>query len=167
VVEVDHINNLDFAMRQQVLDGEIPLANMTRLHTILADGGDLASDSHIRFKLTGQSQHYHLPSLHLILEANLPMLCQRCLAQMSVPIQLHFEYVVSAEESAALDESDEMDWVEQSDAMDLQALIEDELLIALPIAPVHSPLCKQLNLESGEKPNPFSVLKALKKDGNP
>jgi uncharacterized protein len=91
------------------------------------------------------------------------MVCQRCLEPVTVPIALHFDYVVCAEESATLDDNDEVDWLEQSDAMDISALIEDELLIALPIAPVHASLCKQLNLESGEKPNPFSVLKALKK----
>ena len=162
-MEARYINNLDFAKRQQVLDGDVDLPEMARLQSALAEGA--IGDSGIRFKLTGRSQQYHLPSLHLDIEANLTMVCQRCLEKMQVPIDLHFDYVVSAEESAALDESDEVDWVEQSDAMDIAALIEDELLIALPIAPVHASLCKQLNLESGEKPNPFSVLKNLKKDG--
>jgi uncharacterized protein len=49
--------------------------------------------------------------------------------------------------------------------MDLVALIEDEMLMALPIAPVHAEDCND-NLhngvaESGEKPNPFAVLKGL------
>lgn len=165
-MEAQYINNLDFAKRQQVLVGEVALANLTRLSAVLAEEGGAAGASKLNFKLTGQTHHYHLPSLHLDVEANLPMQCQRCLEPMHVPIALHFDYVISADEPASLDDSDEVDWVEQADAMDLQALIEDELLIALPIAPVHASQCKQLNLESGEKPNPFSVLKALKKDGN-
>ena len=165
-METHYINNLDFAKRQQVLEGNVGLSEMVRLQAMLSEGAQAAGSSTIHFKLTGHSQHYHLPSLHLDIEANLPMVCQRCLEQMQVPLTLGFEYVVSAEESATLDDSDEVDWVEQSDAMDVRALIEDELLIALPIAPVHALQCKQLNLESGEKPNPFSVLKALKKDGN-
>lgn len=164
-MEAYRINNLDFAKRQQVLEGDIALPEVLRLQAVLAEGAQAANNSTIHFKLAGHSQHYQLPSLHLDIEANLSMVCQRCLEQMQVPITLHFDYVVSAEESATLDDNDEVDWVEQSDAMDVGALIEDELLIALPIAPVHASQCKQLNLESGEKPNPFSVLKALKKDG--
>lgn len=161
-MESHRINNLDFAKRQQVLEGDVDLPEMARLQSALVQGAASGSSS-IRFRLAGRSQQYHLPSLHLDIEANLSMVCQRCLEPVTVPIALHFDYVVCAEESATLDDNDEVDWLEQSDAMDISALIEDELLIALPIAPVHASLCKQLNLESGEKPNPFSVLKALKK----
>ena len=161
-MEAHRINNLDFAKRQQVLEGDVDLPEMARLQSALVEGA-ASSSSNIRFRLAGRSQQYHLPSLHLDIEANLSMVCQRCLEPVTVPIALHFDYVVCAEESATLDDNDEVDWLEQSDAMDISALIEDELLIALPIAPVHASLCKQLNLESGEKPNPFSVLKALKK----
>lgn len=162
-MEARYINNLDFAKRQQVLEEDIGLSEMPRLQEVLADDAQAVSNSSIHFKLTGHSQHYQLPSLHLDIEANLSMACQRCLESVQVPITLHFDYVVSAEEAAALDGNDEVDWVEQSEAMDVCALIEDELLIALPIAPVHALQCMQLNLESGDKPNPFSVLKALKK----
>ena len=82
---------------------------------------------------------------------------------MEVPIKLEFEYVVCPEMPESIDEVDDVDWVEPSHHMDLVALIEDELLVALPIAPVHSGDCKQLKLESGERVNPFSVLKQLKK----
>ena len=38
-------------------------------------------------------------------------------------------------------------------------MIEDELLMAAPIAPVHPTECAQLCMQSGEKANPFTVLK--------
>lgn len=164
-MEAHYINNLDFAKRQQTLVGDVPLANLTRLNVMLAEQ-DATDASKVSFKLVGQSHRFQLPSLHLDIEANLPMVCQRCLEQMHVPITLHFDYVITGEDAVSLDDNDELDWVERSDAMDVQALVEDELLIALPIAPVHTTQCKQLNLESGEKPNPFSILKTLKKGGN-
>jgi len=58
-----------------------------------------------------------------------------------------------------VEESDEIDWLEASQEMDLTALIEDELLIAMPIAPMHETDCLKTSLQSGEKPNPFAVLK--------
>ena len=57
------------------------------------------------------------------------------------------------------DENDEIDWLEPSQEMNLSELIEDELLIAIPIAPVHEANCAKSNMQSGEKPNPFAVLK--------
>jgi uncharacterized protein len=45
--------------------------------------------------------------------------------------------------------------------MDLQKLIEDEIIMATPIAPTHEGHCAQGTMQSGEKPNPFAVLKGL------
>jgi uncharacterized protein len=47
--------------------------------------------------------------------------------------------------------------------MDVIALIEDELIMAMPIAPTHNHDCVKLVTQSGEKPNPFAVLKDLVK----
>jgi uncharacterized protein len=43
--------------------------------------------------------------------------------------------------------------------MNLTELIEDELLIAMPIAPLHEADCIKATMQSGEKPNPFAILK--------
>ena len=161
-METYQINNIDFAARNQTLKGEILLDQMQRLNELLAPC-EPESKSRVIFNLTGVSKKHQLPSLHLQLEASLPMCCQRCLEVMEVPIKLAFEYVVCAEMPESIDEVDDVDWVEPSHHMDLVTLIEDELLVALPIAPLHSGECKQLKLESGERVNPFSVLKQLKK----
>ncbi len=62
--------------------------------------------------------------------------------------------------------------------LDLLALVEDELLLALPIVPAHDPeVCQhpagfvvEDEPESSEvedkRPNPFSVLAQLKRDPN-
>jgi uncharacterized protein len=162
-MELNHINNLDFAKRMQVLEGEVPMDSFQRLKALL-DMSGLNAESKVAYKLVGQSNKLQPPSLHLEIDASLPMLCQRCLEGLHVPIKLEFDYLISEEMPESLDESDDADWVEASVDMDLQALIEDELLIALPIAPLHASQCKQLKLEVGDRINPFSVLKSLKKD---
>ena len=43
--------------------------------------------------------------------------------------------------------------------MNVLQLIEDELLLAMPIAPTHAEACNKASMQSGEKPNPFAVLK--------
>ena len=56
-------------------------------------------------------------------------------------------------------ENDEIDWIEEEKEMNLLELIEDELLLAMPIAPHHDNNCAKLSMQSGEKPNPFAILK--------
>jgi uncharacterized protein len=45
--------------------------------------------------------------------------------------------------------------------MDVKLLVEDEVILALPIAPVHDNDCTPVTMQSGEKPNPFAALKGL------
>lgn len=162
-MDTNYINNLDFAERHQILEGEVSLDQLARLSELLAMDG-VSSQSAIVYKLLGQSKKYQQPSLHLQVDAFLPVYCQRCLEDMHVPLHLNFEYVISAEMPESMDDTDDLDWLEPSEHMDLLVLIEDELLAALPIAPVHAMQCKQLKLESGERANPFAMLKQLKKE---
>jgi uncharacterized protein len=72
---------------------------------------------------------------------------------------LKFDYLISefsVEEDA---DTDEIDWLEVQKEMSLLELIEDELLLAMPIAPLHENHCAKASMQSGEKPNPFAILK--------
>ena len=78
---------------------------------------------------------------------------------MMVNLNLNFDYLISSTEITEAEENDDTDWVEANHEMDVCALIEDELLLALPIAPTHAHDCSKLSTQSGDKPNPFAVLK--------
>ncbi len=89
-----------------------------------------------------------------------------------MPLNMHreFNYLIndtplSEFEFSDIEQNDDIDLVEPSPAMDLVSLIEDEMLMALPIAPAHEEDCSaSINkgvTQSGEKPNPFAVLKGL------
>jgi uncharacterized protein len=151
------VNNLDFAKNEKHLSSKLNLTDFKRLEEFLDISG--ATEPYVHFELTGDNGRYSLPSLNLKVDTSLPMKCQRCFGVVAVPISLNFDYLVTDEASSEMDEIDEVDWLESSNDMDIVALIEDELLIALPIAPMHQEMCHQLNMESGEKANPFSVLK--------
>lgn len=151
------VNNLDFAENQRHLVSKFEISSLKRIEEFIELNE--ASGIYVYFELTGDNQTYGHPSLSLKVDVQLPMKCQRCLSVMNVPINLSFDYVITGEEPAELDEVDDVDWLEPSVSMNLQELIEDELLIALPIAPMHQEVCKQLNAESGEQLNPFAVLK--------
>lgn len=151
------INNIEFADKNLEIAGNIDADNCERLVEIISKSTQNVAN--IRYKLTGASKKLRLPSLHLSINAKLPVLCQRCLEEMSLDFALELDYVISDTAPSEVEESDEIDWLEASQEMDLTALIEDELLIAMPIAPMHETDCLKTSLQSGEKPNPFAVLK--------
>ncbi len=152
------INNLEFAQAQQTQAGEIDALKCGRLAETLLPSG---KDAHISFKLTGAAKQLRNPSLHLHIKAQLPVTCQRCLDEMQVLLNLDFDYIICKELPIETDENDDTDWLEAAPEMNLQALIEDELLLAMPIAPMHDHDCSKQSMQSGEKPNPFAALKGL------
>jgi len=169
-----HIDNINFAKKGEHLTGQINIANCQRLVEMLqsqkpaqADSKrqDLAS-SVIDFNLQGEVDAQGRCFIHVAVEASLHSYCQRCLEPILLPLKLSFSYLIAevgeqGDGELPFDEVDEYDVQEPDKAMDVQALIEDELIMALPIAPAHDDDCVNLIAQSGEKPNPFAVLKGL------
>lgn len=154
------INNLDFAKKNQLLEGVLSATDCQRLSPLLAL--DKLSDLSIQYQIQGDAGEMMLPALTLKIKAKLPVLCQRCLQTMPYDLTLNYRYVISdnAEEDDA--NADEVDFIEPERAMNLIDLIEDEIIAALPIAPVHETLCGDLHKHENKKESPFAVLKALK-----
>lgn len=146
------INNLEFAQKQQRMSDTIPLAQFPRLNALLSNTKDAA----LQFVLLGQNEIFRHPGLRLRIQGGLPVICQRCLQAMNLDVNLQFTYLIGEEET---DDNDEIDWLEPAQDMDLLALIEDEVLLAMPIAPMHDEKCTDAVMQSGEKANPFAVLK--------
>ena len=153
------INNLEVAKNQEKLEGKIDVNDCLRLKDMLAQQSEEAQG--INYQLSGGGSKHHLPSLKLSVDAVLTVVCQRCLSAMQLPLSVEYDYVVSKTEPEAIDGDDDVDWLEASREMNLSELIEDELLIAMPLAPTHGHSCKPAKHESGEKHNPFAVLKGV------
>lgn len=175
------IDNVAFAKRAEQLSGVIPLSACHRLvdylnsHSIFERKDDFDRLNHgvgIKFSLRGEEDVLRKCFLHLQIQVELQLICQRCLNQMGMDFSLEIDYLVSdlvLDHAAAddqLDDSDEYDLLEPSQAMDLLSLIEDELILAIPISPKHDFNCTDVSKQSGEKPNPFAVLKDLIKSSN-
>lgn len=151
------INNLEFAKNQLELNDRLMTAQLPRLAETLVN----QEKSQVQFQLSGSGKQFRQPSLHLNIKASLAVTCQRCLDEMVVDLNLNLDYLISNTEISEAEESDEIDWLEESHEMDVCELIEDELLLALPIAPTHAHDCSKLSTQSGDKPNPFAALKGL------
>ena len=111
--------------------------------------------------------------LHLTLKTNVPLTCQRCLSPVNITVaQKHaYRFVGSEEEAQAQDEEAEEDVLALSQDFNLAALIEDEVLMALPLIASHETCPVEVKLavadpdfDAGatEKSNPFAVLVKLK-----
>jgi uncharacterized protein len=100
----------------------------------------------------------------------LSLVCQRCLGpiQTQLDIQRSFLFVAGEQAAAEQDADSEEDVLALTHALDLRELVEDELLLALPLVPRHQICLQPLPLgtdeESAEqRPNPFAALAALKR----
>ena len=111
--------------------------------------------------------------LHLQANATLPLTCQRCLASVDVPVSVDraFRFVSDEQIAAAQDEESEEDVLALSRSFDLLELVEDEMLMEMPLAPRHEacPVPVKLAVEdadfdsvSVQRENPFAVLGKLK-----
>lgn len=100
--------------------------------------------------------------------------CQRC--GKPFPHHVHTTYcfspIRSIEQAEALPETYEPIEVNEFGEIDLRALVEDEIILSLPVVPVHdSEHCEvsEADMVFGElpdeaqKPNPFAVLASLKR----
>lgn len=110
--------------------------------------------------------------LHLTAQACVNMRCQRCLGAIAIPLDLDrwFRFVRDPAQAEALDAELEDDVLELERQTDLRELVEDELLLALPLVPRHDECPQPLPMGSEpsdapapERPHPFAALEKLKK----
>ena len=110
--------------------------------------------------------------LRLKVRATVPMVCQRCLALAPITLQVDRSFRFVADEATAESEDDESDedLLVLSREFNLLELIEDELLMELPVVPRHDVCPESVSLQSSDadfeqaiedKPNPFAVLRGL------
>lgn len=115
--------------------------------------------------------------LHLTASVTLPLTCQRCLGPVDVPVQIDrtFRFVESEAQAELEDDESAEDVLVLSQDFDLAGLIEDEVLMDLPVVPRHEACPVAIKLmatdadfeEAPAKPNPFAVLVGLKQTRKP
>ncbi len=161
-----------FAKARMHLEGETPIAELERLAQDCV--GELSG--HVVWSLQGAVQPDASGKdavwLHLEAKATVPLTCQRCLHPVPAELLIEQDFRFVADEATALAEDDESDedLLVLEEHFDLLTLIEDELLMALPLVPMH-PACLSEQVPTSKeeqavladaKPNPFAVLASLK-----
>lgn len=114
--------------------------------------------------------------LHLAAQTSVWLTCQRCLQPFESPctIDRRIRFVRSEAQAEALDAESEEDVLALTRRLDLQTLVEDELLLALPLVPRHERCPQPLPMSAEPDPshapddqqrNPFEVLRSMGKGG--
>lgn len=114
-------------------EGRVPLAAMSRLRGSLFD--DVGE---VRFVLAFGTGPMRLPFVELQIEAELPLECQRSLRRFLLPVRLQQRLGLIRDEAdeAALPEGYEALLVAPDGLLRPIDLVEDELILALPVVPV-------------------------------
>ncbi len=164
------IDNVSFAKKNERLTGELSLTDCPRLNELLVHSAENSHSNNrpagtISYQLQGKTDAAGQHLLDLSITTNLTTTCQRCLNEMPLKLSLKFNYLIGDVSDVEIEagdiDSDEVDMQQSSQAMDMIALIEDEIIMAMPIAPIHNEDCGEIITQSGDKPNPFAVLKGL------
>jgi len=147
---------------RRCFDGSLPLAGFTRLRDSLVD-----ADGECRFELEFGRSDQDLPFVDVRAEAKLPLLCQRTLERFLYPVSVAQRLGLITEEAqeSALPEGVEPLLLDATAEVNPLDLIEDELILALPVVPINPDSTlpdAAWDAEDDDKPNPFAALSALK-----
>jgi uncharacterized protein len=173
-LEPQHLDVVTFARGTLSLNGQGVLADWPRLAQELFGSDMLAGP--VVWELQGRSvsQAGGADQIWLDLKAvvHLPMQCQRCLTPVLETVQAsrNFRFVTDEATAMALDDEAEEDILVISRDFDALALIEDELILSLPLVPLHGECPEAMPMSvadpefevAAQRPNPFGVLAGLK-----
>ncbi|MBN9369546.1 DUF177 domain-containing protein [Hydrogenophaga sp. YM1] len=177
VFNPQRLDALRFAQAGARLEGDPPLTGFARL------AGDLHPpvdpSERVRWQARGEMRDGPTGGapqawLHLEARALVPLTCQRCLAPVQTPVEVDrwFRFVADEATAEALDDDSEEDLLALEPRPSLVELVEDELILSLPLVPLHERCPQPLSAADGpaggekapgsERPHPFAALAKLK-----
>jgi uncharacterized protein len=169
-----------FAREMAQIDGVWPAHELPRFAQAGAPEAPAHDWADVKWQLKGEQRAAQGGAsevwLHLSLQANVHPTCQRCLQPVMLPVTLSrwFRFVSDEAQAAELDADSEHDVLVWSRAFDTKEWMEDELLLELPIVPLHDVCPDPLPMpaaefeevvEMEERPHPFALLQTLKSKG--
>lgn len=160
------IDAFEFCRLKEQRNGEFPVSALSRLAEESVD-----RSGSVAWSLQGGSNLHGHPQMTLSVSGKVRLLCQRCLTPLDFAIKSGAVLVLapdegSADEMDALLSDEEVEVIVGSHAFDIQQLVEDEALLAIPLSPKHD-ACEGQQMPDAApevvKESPFAVLKNLKK----
>ncbi len=157
------VDSLSFALNKDTLSGTVLVAELSRLVDALH-----SNQGTLEYTLTGGVNQFGRPVLHCQVKGKLQPQCQRCLEGMEYLLDTQSDLILARDEAELLhldDQEDEATDAILADAkLNVLALIEDEVLLDLPISARHPAGACQVKTgnDGDEERKPFDVLAKLK-----
>jgi uncharacterized protein len=158
------VDSVQFARTNGELRASAPISDFRRLAKVA-----LEDAREIDVWLEGFQDNESRPCLRLRVNGRIRISCQRCLEALSIEFASDRRFVLVEREDEMMDLADEDESLESLLAeieLDVMGLVEDEILLQMPIAPTHEPeacTVPESVAQSGAGGNAFSVLGALKR----
>ncbi|MBB1061117.1 YceD family protein [Marilutibacter spongiae] len=145
--------------------GRLPLSSLGRLADSLVD----TEGEDVVYSLDFDRDALQVPYVELRIDAQLPLLCQRSLQRFLFPVKIvqRLGLIRNEADEAALPEDYEPLLVPDDGMLQGAGLVEDELILAVPVVPTMpgtEAMERDWPAEEAEleRANPFAALSALK-----
>jgi len=163
------VDPLALVERRERLEGEIPLASLARLSELLSD-----TEGSLSAVIDFTRLEDRRPGVRGNVTGRLRLPCQRCLEAVELPVDLAFElYLVESEAMADRLPEGLEPLVNTSGRVSPRELVENEVLLSLPLIPRHAAgSCQPPGTPAGspdeleetvQRENPFSILAQLRR----
>ncbi len=124
-----------FARAAGQLQGQLAVSALPRLQDQLAGNA-----GEVRYSVHGGLDPLDRPQLELEVTGTVELLCAHCVKPLSHPLALRTRVLMAQPGTVPLDDEDpeSPEWIEAGQELDLQELVEDEILLGLPLSVRHA-----------------------------
>ncbi|WP_455217635.1 YceD family protein [Kaarinaea lacus] len=167
------IDPLALATKGRTVEGKVALKECGRLLPLLR-----SSEGDIEFSLSFDIDESGIPRVRGKTQATLILQCQRCMEDMEYPVVSKVRLGIVPTRKAAEDLPDNYEPLVRDDETSIVSILEDELILALPIVAMHkvedcpqgdafikhaeNTVIDDGNKQDSGRKNPFAVLEQLK-----
>jgi len=139
------------ATQGAALERRFPLTDFERLRELLAeDEGEGDAERMVSARFAFSSEEGRAVAL-VEIDALLPVVCQRCLRTIEWPVATRSRLAfVDAADAGATETDDRDNFATRAGHVALHAIVEEELLLALPLVATHADLADCGALASGK-----------------
>jgi len=151
----------NFARKELIFSGEYQIKDFPELEKIANNKTD-----QVKVSLSFSFENDRTPCISGVISAGVALSCQRCLENIILDLNINFNlgFVRNEGQGAGLDSRFEL-YVTEDDELSTIELISDEVLLAIPMVPLHDYDCATYRdteqVVEQEKQNPFAILKNI------
>lgn len=155
------IDGFEFAETGAVLSGGWPVADLPRLQDVLRSNA-----GSVDYVVRGTHDALGRAALEVSVAGALEMTCQRCLEALALRVDARTTLVLAhseAEIDGGAMAAEAPERVLAGKEMRVRDLVEDEVLLAVPVAPRHEQCGEMRGAGPAKRPSPFAGLRDLLK----